>query len=475
MPFFIRNKGRGSDRNDTKKFGKRPKDKSNDKISNFKRKRSHLDEEIESESEEEREVIERRGKPDFDDSEDEKERETATDKKIRLTKQYLAALKNEEAERGDADVELHEVVSERLQHDALEQAGRLHKIVSDKFLPPDLSRIKVMRGHQLSLTCAVVSPDGRSAFSASKDGTIIKWCLETYKKVHVIPGGRKGTENKHVGHTSCILAMAITSDSKFLATGDANSLIHIWDPSSCQLLNTFEGHRKAISGLAFRKNSHQLFSAGHDRMVKIWNLDEMAYVETLLGHEDKITAIDSLTRERAVTCGGRDRSVRIWKVLEESQLVFHGHMNSIDCVSLINETNFVTGGEDNCICLWSVMKKRPLFTYKNAHNSSGEGSGQTVEENWVTAVASLQYTDLIASGSKDGNIRLWKCSADFRSLTPLFSIPLVGFVNSLQFSPEGDFLLVSVGQEHRLGRWWRIKQAKNALYLIPLPRKDKDS
>lgn len=45
-----------------------------------------------------------------------------------------------------------------------------------------------------------------------------------------------------------------------------------------------------------------------------------------LGHEDKITAIDSLTRERAVTCGGRDRSVRIWKVLEESQLVFHGHM-----------------------------------------------------------------------------------------------------------------------------------------------------
>lgn len=51
----------------------------------------------------------------------------------------------------------------------------------------------------------------------------------------------------------------------------------------------------------------------------------------------------------------------------------------------------------------------------------------------------------------------------------------VGFVNSLQFSPEGDFLLVSVGQEHRLGRWWRIKQAKNALYIIPLPRKDKDS
>ena len=43
------------------------------------------------------------------------------------------------------------------------------------------------------------------------------------------------------------------------------------------------------------------------------------------GHQDTITAIDSLTRQRAITAGGRDGSVRIWKVVEESQLVFHGH------------------------------------------------------------------------------------------------------------------------------------------------------
>ena len=45
-----------------------------------------------------------------------------------------------------------------------------------------------------------------------------------------------------------------------------------------------------------------------------------------LGHQDSITGIDSLTRERAITAGGQDSSIRIWKVVEESQLVFHGHM-----------------------------------------------------------------------------------------------------------------------------------------------------
>ena len=40
--------------------------------------------------------------------------------------------------------------------------------------------------------------------------------VETGKKVHVIPGGRKGTEGKHVGHTAHVLCLAVASDGKFL-------------------------------------------------------------------------------------------------------------------------------------------------------------------------------------------------------------------------------------------------------------------
>lgn len=31
------------------------------------------------------------------------------------------------------------------------------------------------------------------------------------------------------------------------------------------------------------------------------------------------------------------------------------------------------------------------------------------------------------AGSKDGNLRLWKCSADCRRLEPLFAVPVVSF------------------------------------------------
>ncbi len=55
---------------------------------------------------------------------------------------------------------------------------------------------------------------------------------------------------------------------------------------------------------------------------------------------------------------------------------------------------------------------------------------------------------------------------------------MIGFVNSLQFVTtivDGKTLLLAgIGQEHRLGRWQRIKKVKNGWRLIELPLKKKE-
>ena len=50
------------------------------------------------------------------------------------------------------------------------------------------------------------------------------------------------------------------------------------------------------------------------------------------------------------------------------------------------------------LSLWSVLKKKPLFTLRNAHHKEGTGTSSSSEENWITAVAALHNTDLLASG-----------------------------------------------------------------------------
>ncbi|NXE57065.1 U3IP2 protein, partial [Casuarius casuarius] len=338
--------------------------------------------------------------------------------------------------------------------------------------PPDPASIRVLRGHQLPITCLVISPDDKFIFSAAKDGFIIK-CksgeVESGKRLCVVPGGKKGTEEQQVGHTAHILCMAVSSDGKYLATGDRNKLIMIWEAATCKHLYKFTGHRDAVSGLSFQKGTHQLYSASHDRSVKVWNVAENAYIETLFGHQDVITGLDSLSRECCVTSGGRDGTVRVWKIPEESQLVFYGHQGSIDCIQLINEEHMVSGADDGSVALWGLTKKKPLALARQAHGTHGSQGLQ--QPYWISAVAALHNSDLVATGSHSASVRLWKCGEGFRKLEPLFDIPLVGFVNSLKFSAAGDFLVAGLGQEHRLGRWWRIKEAKNSICIIPLKQR----
>lgn len=49
-----------------------------------------------------------------------------------------------------------------------------HTLLLLQVQPPDPARIRVLRGHQLPVTCLVISPDDKFIFSASKDGSLIK-------------------------------------------------------------------------------------------------------------------------------------------------------------------------------------------------------------------------------------------------------------------------------------------------------------
>ncbi|KAF1420379.1 U3 small nucleolar RNA-interacting protein 2, partial [Spheniscus humboldti] len=404
-------------------------------------------------------------------AEEEEVEETPQEKKLRLAKLYLEQLRQHGESRPAPGAGAPAGRPRALSPALTPRGSPAHVLLSLQVQPPDPASIRVLRGHQLPVTCLVISPDDRFIFSASKDGSLIKckWEVESGKRLCVVPGGKKGTEERHMGHASHILCMAISSDGKYLATGDRNKLIMIWDAATCKRLHIFTGHRDAVSGLSFRKGTHQLYSASHDRCVKVWNVAENAYVETLFGHQDVITGLDSLSRECCVTAGGRDGTVRLWKIPEESQLVFYGHQGSIDCIQLINEEHMVSGADDGSVALWGLTKKKPLALARQAHGmQDAQGLQQPY---WISAVAALRNSDLLATGSHSASVKLWKCSEGFRKLEPLWDIPLVGFVNSLKFSAAGDFLVAGLGQEHRLGRWWRVKEAKNSICIIPLKRR----
>ncbi|XP_049868808.1 U3 small nucleolar RNA-interacting protein 2 [Pectinophora gossypiella] len=393
----------------------------------------------------------------FSDAEEsENDHETAEQKKLRLAKKYLEEIEKEETKRAELKG-LDDVIGKRLQQDYLEQKGKLHVNIADKYIAPTETDVRLIRAreHRLPLTCVCISNDGQYVFSGSKCGSVIKWGVKEKRKLSCL------TYKTHSNFLKgSITSIAISTDSKFLATSDESPNVQIWEPTTMKHIHTFKGHKDKVTGLVFRKNTHDLYSVSIDRSVKIWSLDEMAYVETLFGHQSPITAIDALTRERAITAGGRDTTVRIWKVVEESQLIFNGPVGSLDEVKLLDEEHFVSGSDNGSLCVWSVLKKKPLCTVLEAHGSENE------VPRWITSLATHLNSDVFASGSYDNFIRLWKISEGYRSVLPLFSIEVTGFANSLQFTTDGTQLYAAVGQEHKAGRWFKLAHAKNGLFVV---------
>jgi ribosomal RNA-processing protein 9 len=104
----------------------------------------------------------------------------------------------------------------------------------------------------------------------------------------------------------------------------------------------------------------------------------------------------------------------------------------------------LSGSNDGSLALWHVSKKKPLNVKQKAH--CDEASKQPT---WIASVAALHNTDLIASGSNDGFLRLWKCSDDFFRIEELFSVQLVSRGPAVQ-PPRAPILLFLSFPKERL-------------------------
>jgi WD40 repeat protein len=95
-----------------------------------------------------------------------------------------------------------------------------------------------------------------------------------------------------------VMAMAISPDSKLLATGGSDKIIRLWDMKTAKEVRKIEGHTGAVGFLSFTPDGKSIVSAArdnNDRMISIWDVEN--------GKERKSfrsggTAIQSMTLSR---------------------------------------------------------------------------------------------------------------------------------------------------------------------------------
>ena len=439
-------------------------------------------------------------------------------------KMKLGNRKNEFVGSTDLESALEEKIGSKLELARLRAKGLLNSVTSSFIMRArvDMNKKKIFKGHDSSITCLALTSDEKYIYTASKDGSLFRHDIMTGNRLVLIPTrkkrqqrlmreeGQQKNESMNSGVirsfsnntkkttmsksdlNNSILSIAVSSDGRYIACGDSNGKISVFDSTQfprqvknnndgISTLNVFQGHRDIVSALAFRHNSHTLYSGSYDRCLMHWDLDALSYIDTLYGHQAEMNSIDTWIKERALS-GSRDGTVRLFKVPENTHLIFaNGHTGSnVDCVSLINDELFVSGGDDGAICVWSINRKKPIGRIHQAHGVDEHGIPR-----WITSLTSVKQQQsssskargvqtfqneyVLATGSWDGVVRIWSISiSDTTQVNLIKEIPVVGIINGIKISNTGDFILVAVGEEHRCGKWVRIKEAKSSAHLIPL-------
>lgn len=509
---------------------------------------SNIDEEISSASDDDSETELIGGDHDQDgqngaegdlSSDEEFFEESAADKRRRLAKQYLENLKNEEL-RGDGDEEDggdydaqdldNEILARRLQKDVAESKGYVYKFFGSQISQQldDDRAVKLVTTRIGSKNVTSMALRYPYLYTVSKDCEIIKWniSLENYKpqRVKHTKGGAKFFNldktnpgaNHHWEQINCIAA---SPDGKYIVTGGADSRLIIWSSENLACLKVLET-RSAVNSIVFRRNSDQLFAACADLRLRTYSINQFVQLEVLYGHQDNVADVSALARETCVSVGSRDKTAMFWKVAEETRLTFRGgdytqegkkhkkkkslqngdandngiidsedqpfhNEGSIDVVSMIDESHFVTGSDNGNVALWSLAKKKAQTTKRLAHGlqeqfKPQEASAETETELaarqipeqqpfWITAIYAPAYSDVFFTGSFDGAVKIWQLDETLRSFKLIGEIEnLKGHVVSIDSVeiPEKKQLKVFVllSKEHKFGRWFgKIPGGRNAL------------
>jgi WD40 repeat protein len=124
-------------------------------------------------------------------------------------------------------------------------------------VPHDLARD--LGGHTDFVRSVLFSHDGNTLVSASSDGTVKLWDVDTWAE--------RATLRGHKGGVSWV---AISPDDKTIASAGRDGTIKLWDLESGEEKTTLKGHASWVTSVAFSPDGLTLASTSEDGTLRLW-------------------------------------------------------------------------------------------------------------------------------------------------------------------------------------------------------------
>jgi len=241
------------------------------------------------------------------------------------------------------------------------------------------------------------------------DLTNNKKAVKTWECVRVIKG-----------HSGKVNSLAMGPKGFTLVSGSKDKTIKLWNPQTGQLLHRFFGHTSGVDSVAISPDGKRLVSGSSDRTILAWNFSSRFAVERFYSHSGSpyshrlgaVTSVAFSPDGKIVASGSKDKTIKLWNPRSGELLcTLEGHLDGVLCLS-----------------------------YAVPYD---------IENNLATDNFNPHKYHTLASGSADGEIKIWRFGF-WESLQTLTGH--IGVVNAVTFAPDGQ-ILASAGGDGTIKLW----------------------
>ena len=181
-----------------------------------------------------------------------------------------------------------------------------------------------------------------------------------------------------------VYALAYLPTQRWLAAGSHDATIKLWDLGSQLEVGVLRGHTSWVNTLLHLPEWDWLASGSADNTVLLHDPATRTIVGVVTEHTEPVHALALMPREKQLVSGSADGNVRVFELPTMSNVSHHTAI----------QTSADTGEER-----WSAAAIKP--------HCSSTLSGHTGSVRAIVNISSFS-SDLLASGSRDGTIRIWE-------------------------------------------------------------------
>jgi WD40 repeat protein len=246
----------------------------------------------------------------------------------------------------------------------------------------------------------------------------------------------------------CIHSVVFSADGKYFATAEANGDLRLWETDTYKQVKLFrdEDSSSQIWSIAFAPDGKTIASAGEDKIIRLWDVEKEIKTNNINVNQC-IYSVIFMHNGKYLIAGG-DKNITIHNLtnnnLTEIPVNENNESKSITSIAINGRNILAIGCQDGLVKLIKLIKSKVDFDTEILHTFKEHDQSKTVR-----SIAFSHDGEIVASGSEDGTVKLWRIDKE-KSFKTLHE-PQTKRVWTLSFSQDSKILAIGSTDENPNG------------------------